>query len=395
MPQFLVTLMLRYGSAGRINRARDPLDVIANGQFILIRREAYEAIGGHEGVRGEVAEDLRLAQRTVAAGRRLLMAHAEELMSTRMYESLREILAGWSKNVATGGRQTVSSWLRPALPYLIAAWFVLMWVMPPAVVALALQARVDDAVVGWSAGATAASLLFWLSYARFGGVLRIHVLLYPIGALVAAWIFVRSVCGAGGSSGRGDGTGGAGVRGGGRVTTRGGARGAIRPGAAPARPPWSTTRGVLLRSRSSLRSPHPRLPRAPRPPRPWRGIPAAPRAHGRVRSASIRLGERAHRLLSAGLEDESDDGDRARVVRPERLVVGDRRAVADPEDRRVPRGRVRGIENPRERAQSFGERPGLGQPLLPLRPRLGPDRDPFVEPVGERRDVSRGPAAVG
>jgi len=192
MPQFLVTLMLRYGSAGRINRARDPLDVIANGQFILIRREAYEAIGGHEGVRGEVAEDLRLAQRTVAAGRRLLMAHAEELMSTRMYESLRDILAGWSKNVATGGRQTVSSWLRPALPYLIAAWFVLMWVMPPAVFALALQARAGDAVVGWSAGATAASLLFWLlAYARFG-VLRIHVLLYPIGALVAAWILVRS-----------------------------------------------------------------------------------------------------------------------------------------------------------------------------------------------------------
>ena len=116
MPQFLVAIMLRYGSARRIGRARNPLDVIANGQFILMRREAYEAIGGHEGVRGEVAEDLRLAQRTVAAGRRMLIAHAEELMSTRMYASLREILDGWSKNVATGGRQTVPRWLRPALP---------------------------------------------------------------------------------------------------------------------------------------------------------------------------------------------------------------------------------------------------------------------------------------
>ena len=192
MPQFLVAIMLRYGSARRIGRARNPLDVIANGQFILMRREAYEAIGGHEGVRGEVAEDLRLAQRTVAAGRRMLIAHAEDLMTTRMYASLREILDGWSKNVATGGRQTVPRWLRPALPYLVAAWFVLMWIFPPVVLACALLTPASDAVLAWSAAATSASLLFWLlAYARFG-VLRIHVLLFPLGAAVAAWIFVRS-----------------------------------------------------------------------------------------------------------------------------------------------------------------------------------------------------------
>ncbi|HEX6938218.1 MAG TPA: glycosyltransferase family 2 protein [Longimicrobiales bacterium] len=192
MPQFLITLMLRFGNARRINRARDPLDVIANGQFILMRREAYEAIGGHEAVRGEVVEDLRLAQRVVAAGHRLFVAHAEDLMSTRMYASLREIIIGWSKNVATGARQTVAPWLRPALPYLIAGYFLLMWVLPPAVLAASLLAGTSDIVLAWAAGATGLSLLFWLlAYARLG-VWRIHSILYPLGAAIAAWIFLRS-----------------------------------------------------------------------------------------------------------------------------------------------------------------------------------------------------------
>lgn len=192
MPQFLVALMLRYGNARRVNRARDALDAIANGQFILVRREAYEAIGGHAAVRGEVAEDLRLAQRAVEAGRRVRLVHAEELMTTRMYASLREIVAGWTKNVAIGARQTVAPWLRPALPYLIAAYFLLMWVVPPAVLAASAIVAVDDVVQGWAAGATALSLLFWfLAYARLR-VWRIHSALYPLGAAVAAWIFLKS-----------------------------------------------------------------------------------------------------------------------------------------------------------------------------------------------------------
>lgn len=60
MPQVTVPLGLRYHPA-RINRARHVRDLIANGQFILVRREAYRSAGSHEAVRHEVAEDLRLA----------------------------------------------------------------------------------------------------------------------------------------------------------------------------------------------------------------------------------------------------------------------------------------------------------------------------------------------
>ena len=61
MPQIWLLLGLRYHPA-RVNRARRERDVIANGQFILMTREAYEAVGTHAAVRHEVAEDLALAQ---------------------------------------------------------------------------------------------------------------------------------------------------------------------------------------------------------------------------------------------------------------------------------------------------------------------------------------------
>ena len=89
-----------------MNRARRERDVIANGQFILTTREAYDAVGTHAAVRHEVAEDLALAQAYLRHGRRLHFAFAERLMETRMYQSLPQLIEGWSKNVYLGGRRS-------------------------------------------------------------------------------------------------------------------------------------------------------------------------------------------------------------------------------------------------------------------------------------------------
>ena len=110
LPHIFAMISLRYINMERVNRTRTPRHAIANGQFILIRREAYEAIGGHEGMRAEVVEDQRIAQRLVAAGRRIFVAHAEDLMETRMYRSLKGIVEGWTKNLALGSRQASPAW---------------------------------------------------------------------------------------------------------------------------------------------------------------------------------------------------------------------------------------------------------------------------------------------
>ncbi len=74
---------------------------IGVGGFLLVRREAYEAVGGHAAVRGEVVEDLALARLLKRAGTPLRWARGDEdAVRLRMYHGARELWAGWRKNAA-------------------------------------------------------------------------------------------------------------------------------------------------------------------------------------------------------------------------------------------------------------------------------------------------------
>lgn len=74
-------------------------DAAANGQYILIRREAYEAIGTHAAVRGEVLEDVALARRAKRAGVRIHFARGQGIVAARMYRSFGAMWEGWVKNL--------------------------------------------------------------------------------------------------------------------------------------------------------------------------------------------------------------------------------------------------------------------------------------------------------
>ncbi len=96
----------------------------ANGQYLLVRRSAYERAGGHEAVRSEILEDVALARRVKQAGGRLLFLPGAEWVETRMYRRFGELWRGWSKNLfpllapdAAAGLGTVTRWwLLDALP---------------------------------------------------------------------------------------------------------------------------------------------------------------------------------------------------------------------------------------------------------------------------------------
>ncbi len=70
----------------------------ANGQFMLFKREAYEASGGHEAVRSQILEDVALARATKRAGYRAILADGGATVHTRMYEGANEVWRGYSKN---------------------------------------------------------------------------------------------------------------------------------------------------------------------------------------------------------------------------------------------------------------------------------------------------------
>ncbi len=85
----------------------------ANGQFIMIRREVYEAVGTHRAVMGEVLEDVRLAERVKRTGYRLLFLHGRRYgVRARMYSSLEGMIMGWAKNLVPllKGRVRLGLW---------------------------------------------------------------------------------------------------------------------------------------------------------------------------------------------------------------------------------------------------------------------------------------------
>jgi chlorobactene glucosyltransferase len=69
----------------------------ANGQYILIRRSTYEAVGGHGAVRAKVVEDIAFARHVKGHGHRLLNAIGQDIFTTRMYDSLRAMWKGWTR----------------------------------------------------------------------------------------------------------------------------------------------------------------------------------------------------------------------------------------------------------------------------------------------------------
>ncbi len=75
---------------------------IANGQYILIKRSVYEAVGGHAAVRDRVADDLELARLVKGSGHVLYAENGRSAVSVRMYTSLREIWWGFVKNASAG-----------------------------------------------------------------------------------------------------------------------------------------------------------------------------------------------------------------------------------------------------------------------------------------------------
>jgi chlorobactene glucosyltransferase len=82
----------------RVSSAEDSL-AAANGQWLLVSRLAYNAVGGHAAVKGEVLEDVALARLLKRSGCRLHFARGVGVARTRMYRGLREMWEGWSKNL--------------------------------------------------------------------------------------------------------------------------------------------------------------------------------------------------------------------------------------------------------------------------------------------------------
>jgi glycosyltransferase involved in cell wall biosynthesis len=90
-------------------------DAAANGQFLLIRRDAYDAIGGHEAVRARVLEDVALARLVKSSGRNIFFGPGQGIVRTRMYRTFGAMWQGWTKNLFELMGGTAGSFVREIL----------------------------------------------------------------------------------------------------------------------------------------------------------------------------------------------------------------------------------------------------------------------------------------
>jgi hypothetical protein len=152
---------------------------VANGQFLLLRRAAWESCGGYEAVRHAAVDDVAMAALLRRHGYRTGFFRAPDLLSVRMYLGFREATRGWRRNLGglLGQRPGVAL---AALAGLAAPALALA-------AALAAGSFVAAALL-WGAGAVTSALL------RTGSGNRpAYALLYPLDALLLAGVLAAGV----------------------------------------------------------------------------------------------------------------------------------------------------------------------------------------------------------
>ena len=153
----------------------------ANGQFIVVDREAYRAAGGHASVMNAVIEDILLLRAVKNAGYRGVAANGSELASCRMYSSAEDVINGYTKSLwfafgtKSGAVGAVSG-------------IAFMYVLPAAAMLLAKDRRTRAyGALGYAAGVTSR----YATARSFGerplpDVLAHPVMMSAVGALTAA-----------------------------------------------------------------------------------------------------------------------------------------------------------------------------------------------------------------
>jgi chlorobactene glucosyltransferase len=191
----LVMTALSVGFSPR--KVNDPKrrDAIANGQFILIKRPVYNAIGGHESVKDQIVEDKAISEQVKCNGYRLIVADGHTVVKTRMYTSLPEMWEGWTKNIYLGLRDQkglLYLGVFGATVALLAALFLPVWPI------LGLIWGFNEG--GWMAWTVLIeSLIFWgyliAVRARVAQIMEIspfYAFTTPLGAAVFAAMMITS-----------------------------------------------------------------------------------------------------------------------------------------------------------------------------------------------------------
>lgn len=189
MPLVFCELALAYPPA----KVSDPKERVAaaNGQYLLVEREAYRRLGGHASVHDRVLEDVELA--FLAKRRRvgLRFRYADDAVSTHMYRSTAAMVEGWTKNLALLFDNALALSIWRALD------FILLFLLPILAVEL-WSARFSAHGLEWLGAGWILALLWVRTLVRF--YLRVaksnfpfaDCLMSPLGLPLFVFLLYRS-----------------------------------------------------------------------------------------------------------------------------------------------------------------------------------------------------------
>ncbi|MDL5154800.1 glycosyltransferase [Actinomycetospora termitidis] len=156
-----------------------PSMAVANGQFLVVEAAALARAGGWEAVRGAVLDDIALARAIRRAGGRTGVADGSALATCRMYDTGRDLHAGYRKSLW-------AAFGSPGGSAAVAAALLVVYVLPPA--AALTGSRVG--AVGFAAGVGSRLLA-----SRFCATTRWDAVAHPVSVLATVGLLVSSWAG--------------------------------------------------------------------------------------------------------------------------------------------------------------------------------------------------------
>ena len=168
-----------------IYRTRDPRVLAANGQLLMIRRSALEAIGGWSRVRAEVVDDMALCRAVKQSGRRVVFADGDRMAECRMYPDATALMRGFAKNFyeGIGGH--------PAAMIVVMGLHLMLFVVPYVALPVALATGAWPLAAAAAVGVGANVCLRLIMAARYRHS-PISVLLHPLAVLAMMGVLGNS-----------------------------------------------------------------------------------------------------------------------------------------------------------------------------------------------------------
>lgn len=168
-----------------IHRTGDPRVLAANGQLLMVRRSALDAVGGWAGVRAALVDDMALCREVKRSGRRVVFADGDQMADCRMYTDGPSLWRGFSKNFyeGIGGH--------PLGLIIVMALHLLIFVAPYVVLPIAALRGDTPLMVAAAIGVAANVGLRLIMAARHGHSL-LSVVVHPLAVLAMMGVLLDS-----------------------------------------------------------------------------------------------------------------------------------------------------------------------------------------------------------